>query len=92
MIVIVDERELVKGGFHSLFGRDGLASAGFRPNEFDEWVGSAASTDLKAVSAVLLGECGGYELSPRRIRDRTCAPVIALSDQHSLENLSLIHI
>ena len=54
MIVIVDERELVKGGFHSLFGREGIASAGFLPNEFDEWVGSAASTDLKAVSAVLL--------------------------------------
>jgi DNA-binding response OmpR family regulator len=86
MIVIVDERELVKGGFHSLFNREGIASAGFLPADFDEWIGSAATTDLKAVSAVLLGDCGGYEMSPRRIRDRTCAPVIALSEQHSLEN------
>lgn len=86
MIVIVDERELVKGGFHSLFNREGIASAGFLPADFDDWIGSAATTDLKAVSAVLLGDCGGHELSPRRIRDRTCAPVIALSEQHSLEN------
>src|SRR5690606_19410666 len=34
MIVIVDERELVTGGFRSLFGREGIASAGFRAREF----------------------------------------------------------
>jgi DNA-binding response OmpR family regulator len=86
MIVVVDERELVKGGFNSLFNREGIASAGFLPSDFDEWVGTAAAPDLKAVSAVLLGDCGSYELSPRRIRDRTSAPVIALSEHHSLEN------
>ncbi|MCR5855868.1 response regulator transcription factor [Mesorhizobium sp. J428] len=86
MIVIVDERELVKGGFSSLFSREGVASAGFLPGEFDEWIDTAAQPDLKAVSAVLIGECGEHDLSPRRIRDRTAAPVIALSEQHSLEN------
>jgi DNA-binding response OmpR family regulator len=86
MIVIVDERELVKGGFSSLFTREGVASAGFHPCEFDEWVDTAAPGDLKAVSAVLIGDCGTYDLSPRRIRERTCAPIIAMSDQHSLEN------
>ena len=34
MIVIVDERELVKDGYQSLFGREGVASAGFGSNEF----------------------------------------------------------
>lgn len=86
MIVIVDERELVKGGFSSLFSREGVASAGFGPSEFDDWIDTAAPNDLKAVSAVLIGECGAHELSPRRIRDRTQAPVLALSEQHSLEN------
>ncbi|MCO5162604.1 MAG: response regulator transcription factor [Mesorhizobium sp.] len=86
MIVIVDERELVKGGFSSLFSREGVASAGFLPSEFDEWVDTAASGDLKSVSAVLIGECGAHDISPRRIRERTSAPVIALSEQHSLEN------
>lgn len=86
MIVIVDERELVTGGFGSMFGREGIASAGFSPEQFNEWFSAAPGDDLRAVSAVLLGECGQREMSPRRIRDRTAAPVIALSEQHSLEN------
>ena len=86
MIVIVDERELVKDGYHSLFGREGVASAGFGSSEFGEWVSTVADDDLKAVRAFLIGECSGDVVSPRRIRDRTSAPVIALSDQHSLEN------
>ncbi|MEO9340691.1 response regulator transcription factor [Mesorhizobium sp. SB112] len=86
MIVIVDERKLVKDGYHSLFDREGVASAGFGSSEFGEWVSSAADDDLKAVRAFLIGDCGEVQFSPRAIRDRTRAPVIALSEQHSLEN------
>jgi len=86
MIVIVDERELVTEGYHSLFDREGVASAGFAPGEFDEWVGSAADEDLKSVRAFLIGDCREDSVSPRKIRDRTKAPVIALSEHHSLEN------
>jgi DNA-binding response OmpR family regulator len=86
MIVIVDERELVKDGYNSLFGREGVASAGFGSSEFSDWVSSAAEGDLKAVRAFLIGECAGDIVCPRRIRDRSAAPVIALSEQNSLEN------
>jgi two-component system, OmpR family, flagellar system response regulator FtcR len=86
MIVIVDERELVKDGYQSLFNREGVASAGFSANEFCDWVSSAAEDDVKAVSAFLLGDICLDGATPRRIRDRTQAPVIALSDQPSLEN------
>jgi DNA-binding response OmpR family regulator len=86
MIVIVDERDLVKDGYHSLFNREGVASAGFRSGEFGEWVSSAADEDLKAVRAFLIGECKEGLVSPSVIRGRTSAPVIALSEQHSLEN------
>jgi two-component system, OmpR family, flagellar system response regulator FtcR len=86
MIVIVDERELVKEGYNSLFCREGVASAGFGSNEFGEWVESVADEDLKAVQAFLLGECETDKVSPRKLRDRTGAPVIALADQNSLEN------
>jgi len=86
MIVIVDERELVKEGYNSLFGREGVASAGFGTSEFGEWVESVADEDLKAVQAFLIGECDPDKVSPRRLRDRTGAPVIALADQNSLEN------
>jgi hypothetical protein len=86
MIVIVDERDLVKEGYHSLFDREGVASAGFRSDEFGEWVSSAADEDLKAVRAFLIGECEENLVSPSMIRGRTSAPVIALSEQHSLES------
>jgi DNA-binding response OmpR family regulator len=86
MIVIVDERELVTEGYHSLFDREGVASAGFAPGEFGEWVESAPEDDLKSVSAFLIGDCREGSISPRQIRGRTGAPVIALSEQNSLEN------
>jgi len=84
MIVIVDERELVKEGYSSLFDREGVASTGFCTDEFGEWMTTAADEDLRSVRAFLLGDCDAD--TTRRIRDRTAAPVIALSEQHSLEN------
>lgn len=86
MIVIVDERELVTDGYCSMFDREGVASAGFASREFDDWVSSAAEEDLKSVRAFLIGDCADETISPRQIRGRTGAPVIALSDHHSLEN------
>lgn len=86
MIVIVDERELVTDGYSSMFDREGVASAGFAPSEFDAWVSSAPEDDLKSVRAFLIGDCREGAVSPRQIRDRTGAPVIALSEHNSLEN------
>ncbi|MGI6851713.1 response regulator transcription factor [Mesorhizobium sp. 1B3] len=86
MIVIVDERETVKEGYSSLFGREGVPITGFGGSEFGEWVATAADADIKSVGAVLIGECDSQHVSPRAIRERTGAPVIALSEQHSLEN------
>ncbi|MCL6705498.1 response regulator transcription factor [Pseudomonas sp. R2.Fl] len=86
MIVVVDERELVKDGYTSLFGREGIPSTGFDPTEFGEWVNSAADSDIAAVEAFLLGQGDRTLELPRAIRDRTTAPVIAVSDQPSLES------
>lgn len=86
MIVIVDERDLVKEGYNSLFGREGVASAGFAAAEFGEWVESVADEDLASVQAFLIGEPSADKISPRTLRSRTNAPVIALSEQHSLES------
>jgi len=85
MIVVVDEREIVKDGYTSLFGREGVPSAAFHPSEFGEWVSTAAGTDLEAIQAFLLGQaCRSLEL-PRAIRDRSSAPVIAVNDMPSLD-------
>ena len=85
MIVVVDERKLVKEGYTALFGREGIPSTGFDPAEFGEWVNTAADSDIAAIEAFLIGQADTtYEL-PRTIRDRSQAPVIAVSDQHSLD-------
>jgi DNA-binding response OmpR family regulator len=85
MIVVVDERELVTRGYSSLFGREGIPSTGFDPSEFGEWVNSAADTDIDAVEAFLIGQGQSTMELPRAIRDRSQAPVIAVSDSPSLE-------
>ncbi|WP_099864960.1 response regulator transcription factor [Pararhizobium haloflavum] len=86
MIVVVDERELVTEGFKSLFGREGVPSASFEPGEFEEWVSTAADTDLDAVEAFLIGQGQTQCELPRAIRSRSIAPVIAVNDGHSLES------
>ncbi|WFR95815.1 transcriptional activator Rem [Rhizobium tumorigenes] len=85
MIVVVDERGLVKDGYTSLFGREGIPSTGFDPKEFGEWVQTAADSDIAAVEAFLIGQGEHVHQLPRAIRDRTLAPVIAVSDHPSLE-------
>ncbi|OCP16910.1 MULTISPECIES: response regulator transcription factor [unclassified Ensifer] len=86
MIVVVDDRELVKDGYTSLFGREGIPSTGFDPKEFGEWVNAAADSDIDAVEAFLIGQGDSTFALPRAIRDRSMAPVIAVSDTPSLEN------
>ncbi|GHC64497.1 response regulator transcription factor [Limoniibacter endophyticus] len=86
MIVIVEERELVKEGYGALLDSEGVASAGFKANEFSEWVQSVAPDDLRSVRAILMGEDAVANLHPHTIRNRISVPMIALSDRNSLEN------
>lgn len=85
MIVIIDERDLVKTGYTSQFDNEGFPTVGFDSEEFDGWIGSASEQDLTAVGACLIGENQIAEVSPDIIRKKTNAPVIALVDQSSLE-------
>ncbi|KAA3514037.1 MULTISPECIES: response regulator transcription factor [Agrobacterium] len=85
MIVVVDERKLVKDGYTALFGREGIPSTGFDPAEFGEWVNTAADSDIAAIEAFLIGQAEATHELPRAIRDRSQAPVIAVSDHHSLD-------
>ncbi len=85
MIIVVDDRALVKDGYTSLFFREGVPSTGFDPGEFGEWVHSAADIDIDAVEAFLIGQGDHAMVLPKAIRDRSSAPVIAVSDSPSLE-------
>ncbi|QGM97994.1 response regulator transcription factor [Methylocystis parvus] len=85
MFIIVDERDLVTNGYACRFGQEGVASTGFRPVQFKDWVASAGEGDVQAVEAFLIGECPQREEIPRIIRRRSQAPVIAMNDAPSLE-------
>ena len=86
MIVLVDERELVTDGFRSLFGREGIPSASFVPEDFRDWMATAADTDIDAVEAFVLGRNETAGELPRAIRNRSHAPVIAVNETPSLES------
>ena len=85
MIVVVDNRELVTSGYQSLFGREGVSATGFSASEFRDWVETAPETDISAVEAFLLGDFDERAVSPRLIRSRSKAPMIALSESKSLD-------
>lgn len=85
MYIIVDERDLVTNGYVSRFGQEGIASTGFRPGPFRDWVATAVEGDVQAIEGFLIGECPEREEMPRLIRRRSQAPVIAMNDAPSLE-------
>ncbi len=86
MIVIVDERDMVTQGYASLFDREGFSSAGFKVDEFDDWISSAGNEDLSSVGACLIGQDEMERISPKTVRAKINAPVIALVERSSLEN------
>lgn len=85
MIVIVDEREAVTEGYTSWFGREGVSATGFCPGEFGNWVKAVADPDMRAIEAVLVGDCVERHGIARLVRGRSRAAVIALNDSKSLE-------
>ncbi len=86
MFVIVDDREIVTNGYASGFEREGIASLGFCPGEFGDWVSSVADEDLTAIEAFVLGDGPERYDWPRIIRNRnSSAPVLALNETPSLE-------
>ncbi|HVB90208.1 MAG TPA: response regulator transcription factor [Beijerinckiaceae bacterium] len=84
MYVLVDERQPVVKGYSSGFGREGVPLAGFDPVDFADWLRTAQDADLNAVEGFLLGDCKTKTALPQIIRERSSAPVIAMSDAHCL--------
>ena len=85
MFIIVDERDLVTSGYAARFVQEGVASAGFKPAQFIDWVDAAVDDDIQAVEAFLIGDCPDREEMPKLIRRRSQAPVIAMNEGPSLE-------
>ena len=85
MIVIVDDRESVNGGYAAWFDREGVSATGLSPSDFDNWVKTVSDPDLLAVEAFLLGDCSNRQSLPKLIKGRSAAAVIAMNDNKSLD-------
>ena len=86
MYIIVDDRNIVTGGYSLGFDREGVSTAGIDPMEFSEWISKASENDVQAVEAFLIGDCQGREQFPRMIRERSSAPVLCLKERPSLDD------
>ncbi len=86
MIIIVDERQLVTSGYESSFSREGFSSMGFGLPDFTAWMSTAATADLGAVEAFLLGDCRELDDCTKLISSRSKAPIIALNENPGLDH------
>lgn len=86
MLIVVDERKVVRDGFISMFESTGVAVTGLSAADCRTWIDSVAQREIEAIDGFLLGECEGREELSRAIRARTKAALIALNEERSLEN------
>jgi len=86
MYIIVDERNIVSGGYSSSLDKEGVSSAGIDPIDFKEWIDKLSDTDVHAVEAFLIGDCHNRDALPKLIRERSRAPVLCLNDRQSLDD------
>jgi DNA-binding response OmpR family regulator len=85
MYVLVDERPEVTSAYAASFRGEGIASLGFQPTEFREWLNATSPADLESVQSCLLGDFDGRPDCTQLIRARTRAPIIALAEVKSLD-------
>ncbi len=84
MILIVEDRGTVGDAYRASFGREGVAASGFSSDEFEGWVSGAAEEDVRALEAVLVGECFQSQALVALLRRRTAVAVIAMKEERTL--------
>ncbi len=86
MYIIIDDRNIVAGGYATSLDREGVSSTGVDATEFREWIGKISDTDMQAVEAFVIGDCGERDSLSRLIRERSNAPLLCLNERHSLDD------
>ena len=84
MIVVVDGRDTATEAYRANFSREGVSVCGFSAHDFRGWILAAAEEDIKAIEAVLIGECPAASGLAGIIKQRTAAAIIAMKDEKSL--------
>jgi DNA-binding response OmpR family regulator len=85
MIIIVDDRDAFMELDNLGFGREGISTEGLAASDFHDWVRTAPEPELAAVEAFVLGECSDRRTFPKIIKQRSRAPVLALTGARSLQ-------
>jgi two-component system, OmpR family, flagellar system response regulator FtcR len=86
MIVFIDDRDLVTDSYRAQLEREGFPVLAFRSSQFKQWASDTSERDFEQVGACLVGSMSDDNISLKYLRDCINAPLIALSDQGSLEN------
>ncbi len=82
MYIIVDDRDIVAGGYANGFDREGVSSAGIEASEFREWIGKISDSDMNAVEAFVIGDCSEREVT-LKAHPRTLKRPCSLSERAS---------
>jgi two-component system, OmpR family, flagellar system response regulator FtcR len=85
MLIIVDERALVRDAYKGAFEEAGVSVAVFGPAEMHDWLSTSAQADLHSVEGVILGNVPMRDALPRKIRHRLQTPIVVLTESPSLE-------
>ncbi|WP_438722025.1 response regulator transcription factor [Bartonella rochalimae] len=86
MIVVVDDRKLVTDGYATLFSREGVAATGLAPSDFSQWISTASHNEISSLEAVLLGKCENQIELPKKIRNYSSTPILALTETNILDH------
>jgi len=85
MIIIVDDRDALTDVDTLGFGREGISTEGLAASDFHDWVKTAPEPELAAVESFVLGEFSDRRSFPKIIKQRSRAPVLALTGVRSLQ-------
>ncbi|MFN3891314.1 MAG: response regulator transcription factor [Beijerinckiaceae bacterium] len=85
MLIIIDERKIVRDAYRCAFLEAGVSVAVFDPAEFSDWLSGAADVDALSVEGIVIGNMPSRDSAPRAIRDRLRVPIIVLTECPSLD-------
>lgn len=87
MLVLIDERKVVRDAYCASFGKLGRVVEEFAPEQFFEWLVAARRCELEPVEAFLLGDCPDVEGLVKAVNLRANAPVMALAECTRLDTI-----
>lgn len=87
MIIIVDDRDLVRQGFYGMFQRIGYPVYGVSGEELPGWLDSICTNEIESIEAFLVGQSSSDFCPVSKIRSITKLPVIGVLEQNSLPDI-----